>query len=84
MNERRDSIERARTVAQILAVLRAGDAMTLRDLARAAGEIPENIAARVLKRLALRGLARNVSEGWWRGTALLRVEPLLKACSGSS
>jgi hypothetical protein len=84
MNERRNSTDRARTVAQILAVLRAGEEMTLRDLARAAGEIPENITARVLKRLALRGLARTVSEGWWRGTALLRAEPPLETCSGSS
>jgi hypothetical protein len=81
MSERRDVGERARLVATMLAVLRVNDAVSLRDLAHAAGQIPECVAARVLKRFAVRGLVRNVSQGWWTGTAVLRVEPLLRPCS---
>jgi hypothetical protein len=78
--DRRDPDERARLVTKMLAVLRVTDVISLRDLAYTAGEIPECIAARILKRFALRGLVRNVSQGWWTATAVLRVEPVLMPC----
>ena len=79
--ERRHGRERGRIVRRIVAVLRDSDAVLLRDLARLAGEIPETVVARVIRGLALRGLARNVSQGCWRATAALRCEPALTPCA---
>jgi hypothetical protein len=80
MIERRDADERARIIGKIVTVLRVGDVVSLHDLAHAAGDIPEHVAARIVKRFALRGLVRNVSQGSWSGTAAMRVEPLLTQC----
>ena len=80
-NERRHWRERARVVASIVAVLLESDEIGLPDVARAAGEIPETVVARVIRRLALRGLVRNVSQGWWRATAALRCDVPLIRCA---
>ena len=71
--ERRHSGERARILAGVVAVLRASGNITLLDVARAAGEIPETVVARVIRRLAMRGFVQNVSKGCWRATEALRA-----------
>lgn len=62
-------------------MLRASDHIAVSDVARAAGEIPETVVARVIRRLALRGFVRNVSQGCWRATAALRCDLPLTPCS---
>jgi hypothetical protein len=80
-SERRHGSERARIVASIVAVLLASDEVALGDVARAAGEIPETVVARVIRRLAMRGFVRSVSLGCWRATAVLRFDLPLTRCS---
>ena len=79
--ERRDGDKRARILETIVAALRGSDVVSILDLARAAGHVSESIASRVVKRLALRGLVRNVSLGCWSGTSVLRCEPSIRVCS---
>ena len=79
--ERRHGSERARILASVVAVLLASDNIALCDVARAAGEIPELVVARVIRRLAMRGFVRNVSMGCWRATAALRCDLPLTRCS---
>ena len=73
--------ERARVLTSIVSVLLQSEDIALRDVARAAGQIPETVVARVIRRLALRGFVRNVSEGCWRATAALRCDLALIRCS---
>ena len=75
--ERRRPDERARLVETVVAILRLRDQISLRELASAAGNIPERIAERLLKRLAFRGLVCYLSHGCWTATSALRMEPLL-------
>ena len=81
MIERRDCDERARILETIVAALRCSDVVSVLDIARAAGHISESNASRVVKRLALRGLVRNVAQGCWSGTSALRYEPAIRECS---
>ena len=76
--ERHRPDERARLVETVVAILRIRDQVSLRELAGAAGNIPERIAERLLKRLAFRGLVCYLSHGCWTATSALRVEPLLR------
>jgi len=78
--ERRQWRERARIFASIVAVLLASDNVALGDVARA-GEIPETVVARVVRRLAVRGFVRSVSQGCWRATAALRCDLRLTRCA---
>ena len=80
-NDRRQWRERARVLTSIVVVLLQSDRIAVCDVARTAGEIPEAVVARVIRRLALRGLVQNVSQGWWRATAALRCDLPLIRCS---
>jgi hypothetical protein len=78
--DRRDETARARIVQRVVSMLRENEGCTLELLARAAGYVPHIVVARIVKRLALRGLARTISEGYWCATAALRVVPALVEC----
>jgi hypothetical protein len=80
-HDRRDRSARARLVQRVVTVLRENEACSLERLAGAAGCVPACIVARVVKRLAFRGLARRISEGYWSATAALRVLPALIECT---
>ena len=79
--DRRDETSRARIVQRVVTMLRENEACTLELLARAAGYVPHPVVARGVQRLALRGLARTISEGYWCATAALRVVPALVECT---
>jgi hypothetical protein len=74
--DRRDRSARANVVQKILAVLRAHERCSIELLvASVAGRVPDYVVARVVKRLALRGLARTIAEGYWSATAALLAAP---------
>jgi hypothetical protein len=79
MTERRDFGRRGRVVERLVAVLRASDVVSVCTLARAADTVPE-CAARLMKRYALRGLVRTISDNYWGPREALRRVPLLRWC----
>ena len=74
MSERRNSQRRARTVQLVLDCLRKTDGeCTTTALADAIGGAQPEIAHRVVKRLAIRGLVRHVAADRWVAGAPLKA-----------
>jgi len=78
---RRDGHQRAEVVKQIVNRLRYTTSCTIQALADAAGNVPERIVRRVLRRFAVRGLVRNEANGRWTATGALRANAEMAICT---